>query len=86
MQEQPERIVPPKYSELERDHGVEGVVKLAALICEHGKVVDVRVIESDPTLDEAATAAARVWRFKPATNEGRPSARWIQFPVRFSRN
>ena len=86
MQRFPERIVPPKYSQLDPANAVEGVVTVAALICEHGTVVDVRVLESNPTLDEAAISAARLWRFKPANAEGKPAARWIQFPVRFSMN
>ena len=86
MQLFPERIVPPKYVQLASDQAVEGVVLVAALICEHGKVVEVRVLESNPALDEAACAAAKVWRFKPASAEGRLYARWIRFPVRFSMN
>jgi protein TonB len=41
-----------------------------------GKVIDARVVESEPrrTFDSAARDAVRRWRFEPATQGGAPIA------------
>ena len=50
---------------------VQGVVGLLAIVETDGSVGDVRVVRSlDPGLDQQAIAAAKRWRFKPATKDG----------------
>jgi protein TonB len=64
--------VRPVYSmEAVRDR-IQGVVKLEMVVREDGTVGDVRVISSlHHDLDASAVAAARQWRFRPATKDGR---------------
>lgn len=74
----------PLYPEAARLAGVEGTVLVQARVGEDGRVVDARVLKSVPMLDDAALAAVRQWRFRPAMGEGRPVAVWVAVPVRFS--
>ena len=78
------RKVPPAYPDIARDAGVDGVVVVAALVCEHGNVVETRVWQSIPRLDDAATDAVMQWRFRPVVVAGEPVSRWVRIPVRFS--
>jgi TonB family protein len=53
--------------------GIQGTVRLEAVIEADGTIGDVRVakpLHSD--LDEAAIACVRQWRFKPGTSSGSP--------------
>jgi TonB family protein len=50
---------------------IQGLVGLSCVVEVDGSVVHVRVVRSlDPGLDQEAMAAARRWRFKPATRDG----------------
>ena len=80
----PMKKVAPVYPEAARSDGVQGTVVLAALVCEHGKVVATRVIDSVPALDEAATDAARQWVFQPAMIRDVRVATWTRVPIKFS--
>ena len=86
VEELPEAItrVPPAYPDAARKAGVQGVVMVQALIGRDGSVVDTRIVKSIPPLDDAAAAAVRQWRFKPAMAHGQPIAVWVAVPVRFS--
>ena len=74
------------YPDDARKAGVQGVVVIAALVCEHGKVVATKVIESIPALDAAVTDAVRQWVFQPAMIQGVTVAAWKRVPYRFSLN
>jgi protein TonB len=74
----------PEYPQIARVAGVEGVVLLQLLIGEDGNVKDVRVLDGPEMLREAAVAAAKLGRFKPAQNQHRPVEAWVQVPMRFS--
>lgn len=74
----------PIYPVLAREGGVDGTVIVAALVCEHGHVVDTRVIRSIPMLDHAAVDAVKQWTYKPAVLSARNVPCWIEVPVRFS--
>jgi protein TonB len=80
----PTRKVNPAYPETARQEGVEGTVVLAALVCEHGKVVATRVIDSVPLLDEAATNCVRQWDWSPANLHNLKVAAWTIVPIKFS--
>lgn len=86
VEELPEAVtkVPPVYPANAREAGVAGTVMVQVLVLEDGSVGDVRVVGSIPMLDEAAIAAARQWRFKPALSAGRPVSVWVAVPIRFS--
>ena len=76
--------VAPDYPPRAREAGIDGTVLLLALVCEHGRVVELRVKRSIPILDAAAIAAVEQWTNDPAMREGRPAAAWTEAPIRFS--
>ena len=78
------RRVAPEYPPAVHAAPAQGTVKVAALVCEHGRVVATKVIESIPELDVAATNAVRQWVFDPASIRGDRVAAWIVIPMKFS--
>jgi TonB family protein len=65
--------IQPTYPEEARKNGIQGVVKLSAVVDAKGNVTKVEPIESpDPTLAAAAVDAVRKWTYKPATLKGKP--------------
>lgn len=62
----------PRYSELARKAGAQGVVILEAVIDEEGRVTNLQVLKGvSRELDRAAVEAVSQWRYQPATLEGR---------------
>jgi protein TonB len=62
------------YPQAQQD-GIEGKLKLRFTVSETGEVSQVDVLAGiDPGLDAAVVAAAKNWRFKPATACGKPVA------------
>ncbi len=71
----PEAIsrVPPEYPMMARSARVEGNVKLEAVIRRDGTVGDIKVVQGlRMGCTEAAIAALKRWRFKPAERNGVP--------------
>lgn len=65
--------VEPEFSEDGRKARIQGVVVLAVMIDEQGRVGQVHVRASlGLGLDEKAIEAVKKWRFRPATRNGRP--------------
>ena len=66
--------VKPEYTEDAKKRRVQGTVEMEEVITTDGDVRDdVRVIKSlDPDLDAQAIKAARQWRFRPGTKDGKP--------------
>jgi TonB family protein len=54
----------PRYPDDARQRGVGGVVTLDATLDPSGKVTDVKLIRSIPSLEAAAVAAVKEWRYK----------------------
>ncbi len=75
----------PAYPSRSRRNGEEGVVVLRVELGETGKVDAARVQSSSgfPRLDEAAIAAVRVWRCKPARRNGQPVSATALQPFKF---
>ena len=75
----------PDYPRSAREGRVEGSVRLRLVVSEEGSVlsVAVEVPSGSEALDDAATAAAREWRFEPATEDGAPVASTVLVPVSF---
>lgn len=73
----------PIYPEMARQAEVEGTVVIRALVGKDGQVKSAIVTASIPMLDEAALAAVRLAVFKPALQQQRPVAVWVQIPMRF---
>lgn len=79
------RNAPPDYPPESRRRGEEGVVRLALRIDAEGRVqaVEVTGASGHPALDRAAVAAARRWRFRPATQGGLPVPATLSTAVHF---
>lgn len=73
----------PEYPGWARDNGITGKVLLRVLVDQQGNVRRVAVVRGVEGLTEAAQDALRAWRFRPATNRGRPVAVWVDIPVTF---
>ena len=61
------RDVRPVYPPMAMRYGVQGSVVVEAAVNDRGEVVDARVIESVPMLNQSTIDAVRQWRFDPAT-------------------
>ncbi len=85
VEEQPVRIRidPPVYPDVARQAQLEGTVMVQALVGKDGKVKDVRAIEGNEMLREAAIASAKTAVFRPALMGGKPVEVWVVFPITF---
>ncbi len=87
--------VPPDYPSRDRARGIEDTITVRALLCRTGHVLDayappsyanvsdLRPIQHDPKLVEAAIDAVRQYIFTPAMKSGQAIATWIEIPVAF---
>jgi len=75
----------PGYPDSARRQRQEGTVYLRVLVSTSGQASQVLVAGSSgvSSLDEAALRAVRRWRFKPASQDGRPISAWVRVPIRF---
>lgn len=75
----------PTYPRSAQKRGLEGYVLLSLLISESGRVLQTKVIESEPAglFEGAAIASVRQWLFEPARYQGKPVQVWSQQYVRF---
>jgi protein TonB len=64
--------VEPEYPPMAKQLHISGVVELEAAVNEEGKVDTVRVVNGNPILTKAASAALLKWKFKPFTSNGTP--------------
>ena len=83
---EPRKIVdvPPVYPPVAIAARKEGVVILEALLDEKGHVDRVKVLRSEPLLDDAAVQAVRRWRYTPTLLNGVPVPVLMTVTVRFS--
>jgi len=71
----PIRQPPPTYTSEGMRAKVQGIVVLDAVVLESGRIGDVEIVKSldrQHGLDEAAIAAAKLWEFRPCTQQGEP--------------
>jgi protein TonB len=82
------RYVNPVYPELARQAGMEGAILLSVLIGADGAVIEVKVVQSDvtPAMEKAAIEAARLFGFRPATQNTKPVKARISIPIVFRLN
>ncbi|HEV2844460.1 MAG TPA: TonB family protein, partial [Thermoanaerobaculia bacterium] len=76
----------PEYPPMARTLRVEGIVVVSVLVDENGQVQEARVAEpirQKVGLNEAAVAAARAARYKPATREGVRVKMWTRLRIPF---
>jgi len=75
----------PGFTEKARKNGVEGVVRLRAVLNVSGRVTDVSVVEGLPDgLTEKAIAATTQVRFRPAEKDGRVVSQYVVFEYYFT--
>ncbi len=63
----------PEYSESARKERIQGMVRLNIIVGTDGRIHDPIVVKSlEPSLDANAIEALKVWKFAPATKDGKP--------------
>jgi TonB family protein len=76
--------VQAQYTDLAREARLEGTVRLQGTVQQDGTINDIQVVQGlGMGLDEAAVAAVRQWRFRPAMRNGEPVATRLGFEVTF---
>jgi TonB family protein len=81
------REVKPEYTPAALQARIQGSIFLSVVVLDTGEVGDVTVTESlDPEhgLDDNAVLAARQWRFKPGTKDGKPVAVEVAIQMTFT--
>jgi protein TonB len=74
----------PAYPDRARKLNIQGFVLLEADINERGLLTGVRVRQGlEASLDEAALASVRRWKFQPASLAGRPMPSTRLIRIRF---
>jgi TonB family protein len=74
----------PEYSEQARVARLQGTVVVEGIIDERGHTADLRVRQPlGLGLDEKAIEAVKMWRFRPATRDGKPLAITAIFELNF---
>ena len=76
--------VAPIYPEFARQTRAQGTVTLERILDATGKVESVKVLGSQPLLDDAAVRAVRQWRYTPTELNGVPVPVLMTVMVRFS--
>ncbi|HRD03040.1 MAG TPA: energy transducer TonB [Candidatus Saccharicenans sp.] len=64
--------VDPVYPEAARQAGVEGTVVLEVTTDIYGRVANIRVLKSVPSLNQAAIDAVKQWVYEPLIIDGQP--------------
>lgn len=78
--------VNPSYPQVASAKKIEGTVILSLLISEKGDVSDVKLLRGAggaSGLNEAATAAVKKWKFRPAVKDGKRVKVWMTYPIVF---
>jgi TonB family protein len=75
----------PEYPDYELAEGIEGDVTLEILVNDGGRVERVWILAArgPKSFEHASLEAAKYFRFKPPIVDGRPTALWIRFQIRF---
>jgi len=77
--------IQPRYTETARKAGVQGTVIVEAIIDEHGRATNVRVVRGLPMgLDRSAVEAIQQVTFQPAMRGGRPVKVYFNLTVNFT--
>ncbi len=77
-----------KYPELAKELGLQGMVVIRAFINKHGDVEDCSIVKGIPNsgLNEAAIAAVKATKFKPAMQRDLPVGVYFSIPIIFKLN
>lgn len=77
----------PDFPAAMRRARIDGKVIMALIVGENGRAEQIQVEQAThPLFAEAALAAVRHWRFKPAIKNGRPVASSFSLPIEFRRD
>jgi protein TonB len=76
--------VAPVYPEIARQVRAQGTVTLECILDATGRVESIKVLGSQPLLDDAAVMAVRQWRYTPTELNGVPVPVLMTIMVRFS--
>jgi periplasmic protein TonB len=75
----------PEYTEKARKEKIRGFVVLSMVVTAEGTVRDPHIAASlTEDLDQQALAAVSIWKFKPATKDGKPVAVRIKTSITFN--
>jgi protein TonB len=77
---------PPYYPEMARRNGLQGLAMVRVSVTAEGRAASVSLARSSGhgTLDQAALAAVRKWKFSPRMVRGNAVACTVEVPVNFS--
>ena len=81
------REVKPKYTPEAMQRKIQGSVWLEAVVLETGDVGEIKVtksLDSEYGLDREAIDAAKQWKFKPGTKDGKPVAVVVTIQLTFT--
>ncbi len=79
----PQHKVLPVYPAKARSVHLEGDVVLEAMVTEQGRVEDLKLINGNPLLGQAALDAVSKWRYSPYMLNGKPIRRETRITVSF---
>lgn len=77
------RSVPPVYPAMAKAQHISGDVQIDALIDPAGNVTSMSIISGPALLHQAATAALKQWKYKPAELDGNPTSMHLTVTLRF---
>jgi protein TonB len=77
------RRVPPTYPTRAKVLRLEGKVVLNVLVMEDGSLHDLKVVQGDAGLAQAALDAVKQWRYQPFLLDGKPVKRETTITVDF---
>jgi TonB family protein len=76
--------VAPKYPELAMRAGLEGKVIIKIWVGIDGSAREVEIVKSDAEIfNSSAIEAGRLFKFTPATCNGRPIGVWVSIPLNY---
>jgi len=79
----PLQSIRPIYPETAKEKGIEGTVYVQFFINEKGIVTEAKVMKGIPELNEAALAAVKKSKWKPAQARDKKVGVWVVKPVKF---
>jgi protein TonB len=74
----------PQYPPLALHEGVEGMVRVRALVGRDGSVCETEIVDGPKLLWEPAIQAAREANISPAMKDGCPVPIWVVIPIEFT--
>jgi len=81
-----ERLVRPEYPDEARDHNIEGVVEMVALVDTTGSVLQIQIVGGtrEPLFEAAAAKAVLACRFRPYRVADQARRVWAAYRIAFS--